>query len=490
MANAFEACTNLAKADEIDKVYRDIVLSRTPVKYFDVARTIQLVVTKEGQQFYPFAARHSPASVIVFPEPFAVFACRVAIANFLEYRNPKLKNLEKHLPQALKCIDQKQFTTSCFMLFSEQVARDYGFEYRNLPEKSRRMANGVAENLIAQLLMHEYSHHFLEHLKPNKTSVSVLANEFAADFFSIVNGLSAGDAPTAMNYLFSTLSHLTRRHSNTARMPTHENLACRFQNVTGIIDHIGLKALAIRRSVDRGSEFKEVVTPESVRKWVKDSDAQFNGSTPENYCGLLSVPALKVLSSEIHTLFDRIEPELDWLLSDTPKIESLRAEGLIADLAKMTIQFEYAGALAGNTVSRVLQIIHLFVKPEARERRLIQLALGPLSTESNAGMMLSSDFGRIRLYEAVTNQYYDISPETSENKIIAFKLYEQAVKYNPALAEGWANLMLLSIEHGRCLEAINFGEIVIKTSSSEDLSTSTRVILEKLRRLSADCKPL
>ena len=85
-ARAFDACGGpMDNPEQLRRELVDVAVSRSPVRYHELARDIRLITAGPGEALIPFALEQQQARLIVYPALFAKVSCEIALAQYTSF---------------------------------------------------------------------------------------------------------------------------------------------------------------------------------------------------------------------------------------------------------------------------------------------------------------------------------------------------------------------------------------------------------------------
>jgi hypothetical protein len=457
-AMAFEACQAVPSAptsEELDGL-RDGIIGEVPAKFHSLAVAIKLITRDDGESLIPFAREEQGIKLVVLPSWFAKVLCATTFATFLEWKFDHDDSLDEGAKDAARCLDAGGSLRTCLINFaSDWQARDS----KRLAEVSvgdGNVAFGLFVEALHEVLMHEYAHHFLDHFERIGHEITHEDGEFEADLFAIMNGAQVGDHSNAMLYFFHVLESI-EGHTRKLTTASYESSYCRCKNVVNIVRTIGLAPLLLLDASAGGNLELKRNSPSKVRSY----SANFVGKPPPlmaGSCGHIAGVALDETFEEMKQLYDLVQKDVDLLFGNDDGWKLARVNRLVEDLSQMSGRFRYLNGLAAVIESRVL------FRWDGNHLPSLIVQLDLLNgLHSVAGNFPSSDFGRLLLAKADGILGNGTTLTLQQRIDQSLPLIQQAVAYNPHLAEAWTRLAFIAFKRGDCAEAARFADRIVET---------------------------
>jgi hypothetical protein len=161
-------------------------LARVPVKYYEVARSIDLIVKPANEaQIIPFATEQQGRKIVILPAQFAVVACQLAIAEYVDTKATEKVFFDQAVGDAAKCFDSGGSQRTCLTAFANELQGQYRKAFAALSPQEQHTVFGIYYATLHQVVMHEYGHHLLNHLNRVRAQQLPRINaEFEADLFA------------------------------------------------------------------------------------------------------------------------------------------------------------------------------------------------------------------------------------------------------------------------------------------------------------------
>jgi hypothetical protein len=349
----------------------------------------------------------------------------------------------------------------------------------------RKTDFAIYKAALNQIVMHEFAHHFLDHLARIKGGkLARIDAEFEADLFAILNGVQAGEPASAMFYFFDAMAEIEQR-TQILKTNDYESGSCRSSNVDNITEFFGITPILVLDGAFGGGAYASRTSPQMFFSLGKEQFAH-TPTLKSGYCGRIASVALPAAFEELRHLYLRVGEDVKFLYSDQQNPDSDRANRLLRDLAEMSTTFHYMDGIAMKCMALMLQ------KWGLKGHRLTPL-LGQVdklvNTPELAGKFQSEDLGRLFLAEgiAVFQEQKQLPRQARLDR--SYSLLQRAVLYNPDLAEAWQNLGFIAFMRANCRSASNFGDRSIATMSAEQDSKTlegVRFFAQYMKLLSSD----
>jgi hypothetical protein len=495
-AFASNVCADIGgDPDELSQTLKAQSLSRSPVKYFDAARRIEVITQTSNEALMtPYAVNLQGRNVVYLPVQFTTLLCNVVVAEYLGIEKDQANFFDRASGDAATCLNTGVTQSVCLLRFANELSIESQKAIAALPLKdqqtSRDQALAIYNGALHQIVMHEYAHLLLNHPKRLQAHQIQRADaEFEADIFAILDAIQIGEPSFAMHYFFGPIATI---ESRTTKLTTadYEPSACRDNNAMTIARSTGgiLPMLLIDASFGGGIEFSRN-SPDFIRK-----QGQAYLSTPpapaSGPCGKVGNVPLQATFDELRQLYSRMEPDLDLLFSlDQKEIENStpRLARLAGDLAAISMRFRYMNGVSAKCLALML-----------RKWGLLGHDLTPLIGSSAlfdaSGVtdnFLSEDFGRLLQAQglAILQERVDLTPPVRLDQANSYLL--RAVAYNPSQTESWQNLAMIALKRGDCGSAAGFSERSIATfTNMNDKETldAAKFFASKMKEMAADPK--
>jgi hypothetical protein len=487
-AFAVEGCDQAVNNADLGRELKALVMGRTPVKYFDVARSIELVTQPFNQEsFVPFATEFQGRKIVVVPPEFALVVCKLALAEYLQIRNSQKTLFDRAALKAANCLDGGGSIRTCFIGFSNDLASQYQRSFASMSATEQRFALSMYDAALMQIVMHEYGHHFLNHLARDKTQEKPRVDEeFEADLFAVLNGMESGEPAWAMVYVFGPLADIERRTTKLATKD-YESSSCRASNVENIAAVTGIAPTVL---VDAAFGGGSILRKDSPALFRSVGEKQFAGEAPglkPGSCGRIAKVALGATFEELKRLYSRMETDVDLLFAAADGMDAPRTIRLLNDLSAMAGKFQYMETTAAKCISLIVR------KWELGGRKVTPLLGSPdrlLNAPAVSGNFMSDDFGRMLQLQglAVLQEGTGLALQTRLDQ--SYSILQRAVFYNPGQSEAWENLAFIAFERGDCVTAADFAEksVATFTNKKKDQLEHARFLAGAMKKMSSDPK--
>ncbi|MEO0248593.1 MAG: hypothetical protein ABIN58_03405 [candidate division WOR-3 bacterium] len=442
-----------------------------------------MVTTGPSDGLIPFAAEQQGTKFVVFPALFAKVTCKIALAEFLINEGAQPEPFDQAAEAAAKCLDAGGSQRTCFVGFADELARRYGKAFAGLSADVKETAFGIHKATLYQIMMHEYAHHFLDHLaRIRAQKVARVDAEFEADLFAVMNGILAAEPASAMFYFFNGISEI-EGSAKKFTTPDYESGSCRASNVGNITAFVGIAPLLIVDAAGGGGYTLRRNSASQMRSVIGEQFAKGKPALAPGSCGRVARVALGDALEELKQLYTRVEKDLDFLFSKQKELDTARANRLLADLAEMSKQFRYMDGLAAKSLAAMLR--GWGIRGQSRKLLLGQVDR-LLDTKAVTDSFLSEDFGILLQVQGVTTLQERVDLTAQSRMDRSFLLLQRSVSYNPALSDAWMNLAFIAFKRGDCAAAAQFADRAAQTSTVEDQRKSTEFFVSKMRELSPD----
>jgi hypothetical protein len=331
--------------------------------------------------------------------------------------------------------------------------------------------------------MHEYAHHFLDHFdRIAGGQIERIDAEFEADFFAIMNGVQHGEPVSSMYYFFAALADI-ERHTDALVTPRYESGTCRALNVENITGVIGVAPIIIMNVAYGGQYSFSTLDVSDVTAYRDELFGSGVQPLHDGSCGRIAESVLSEAFLEMRTLYDRVAAESTILMGDDLDADTTRIRALLADLIKLSQDFEYVNGVSAASASLIL-----------RKRNLEGYSLKPFvgaidtltESEDASANLLSGDFGRLLQAQglSVVQERTNLPLDTRLDE--AFALLERAVYSNPIQSEAWMNMALIDFKRGNCADAARYSENALRTLNPEEDPGPTEFFVSSMQQLSTD----
>ncbi len=487
LAWAYDECDTVASNPvALGENLRENALARVPVKYYEVARSIDLIVKPPNEaQIIPFATEQQGRRIVILPAQFAVVACKLAIAEYLDTKATQKVFFDQAVGDAAKCFDSGGSQRTCLTAFANELEGQYRKAFGALSPQEQHTVFGIYYATLHQVVMHEYGHHLLNHL--NRVRAQQLPRidaEFEADLFAILNGVQAGEPASAMYYFFGPMAAVESRTSKLATKD-YESSSCRAGNVDNITAFTGIAPIVMVDAAYGGGYTLQHNSPAAYRTVA---EKEFSGARPAvkpGSCGRIANVALPDLFTELRRVCMRMGEDVDLLFATQGQPNVARMTRLISDLSAMSASFRYMDGVTAKSISLILR------RWELAGHNLTPL-LGPqdrlINTPSVTGNFQCDDFGRLLQTEgiAVLQERTDLALQPRLDQ--SFALLSRAAVYNPAQAETWMNLAFIAFKRGDCKTASGFAEKASATLTEKKDAEGTQAFASAMKKWSQDPK--
>lgn len=455
-AGAFAPCERIADDPAaLARSLADRAVMRAPARHHTLARSIRVVTPAAADNLIPFAGQQLEAKYVMVPPLFVKAACQIALAEYMRNEGVHPDAFEQPSGNAARCLDGGGAQKDCLGAFANELARRYAGPFAALPADQQRTAGGVMQAMLNQVLMHEFAHHFLDHLnRLASQQISRIDAEFEADLFAFMNGAQAGEPPSALHYLFNPLAVVEAKRTK-AQTPQYESADCRAGNVENITAQVGIVPMLLADASFGGGAYLARNNAASTREMANQALAGPAPALRPDTCARIAKVALGQARQELKQLYQRLDKDFEWLFTTQAVPDAARVNRLLADLSAMAASFRYMGGMAAKCAAMVL-----------RQWGLKGRNLAPLVAEAERiadaqaanGELLSEDLGRMLQAQglATLQERTDLAAATRLQR--ADSQLQGAVRYNPAQGEAWTNLAFIAFKRGDCLTAANLGD--------------------------------
>jgi len=488
-----DVCAAVASdPDELSQRLKDISVSRTPVRYFDAARRIEVVtrIANEGVMV-PSAASVQGRKVIYFPPQFATLLCNVVVAEYLTIQNKQADFLDRASGDAATCLNTGGTQRMCLLRFAVDLSIQARKAIAALPAQEQRptidQALAFYDAALHQIVMHEYAHLLLNHLdRLQSHQMERIDAEFEADIFAILNGMQVGEPPSAMVYFFDPMASVERRTTKLTT-PDYEPSACRANNAVNITNVTGTIPILLIDASFGGKYLLARNSPAFVRSSGKAHFDKPLTLTPDP-CGKIADVPLKTAFDELRQVYSRMDKDLDLLFTlankDT-KTDTTRLASLTTDLGTMSTNLRYMNSLTAKSLALILRQWGL------NGHDLTPLIGSPdtlFSTSEMTDNFISIDFGRLLQAQglAILQERTDLAPRPRLDQATSY--LRRAVFYNPWQSEAWSNLAMIAFKRGDCVSAAGYWERAAATLNDTQTSSieDAKAMAAAMKKLSAD----
>jgi hypothetical protein len=485
-ARAFERCDKwFASTDELRTFVFERAVRTAPKKYFDEARSIRIDIDLRPGKIFPVATFDSDRRpVIDYPAAFPPILCRMALAFYLANMDgqPAAEAaMAEGARAAGKCVLSGKPRDICLQDYARDLERRDRAKFAALPAGHDATAYGIALDALGQIGKHEYAHHLLRHFdRISSGSIPRIDAEFEADFYALLNGVEAGEAPNAMIYFFEVMAKMEAK-SEAMRSPDYESGDCRATNIYDIMQVFGLTSMNLVKFAfaDRGFKLTpEVELPKNARELAERGAPK----PSEKSCGRLSGVVLREAHVELASLtalmakYAHLLPRRKGELA----IEDPEAFTLIERLQKQALGFKHLRGLVAQVLSGIVSRVALGDNSD-KVRGL------DAEVESIADEIQSGDYGRLLKVKALYLLYHTDGPVAARIDA-AQTLFESTVTFLPGASEAWENLALIAYYKGDCSKAAEFMDEAARTALDKDHRGELGALRSGLRKLSSNPK--
>jgi hypothetical protein len=460
----------------------DRAVARAPARHHTLARTIRVVTTGAADNLMPFAGQQLEARYVMVPPRFVKVACQISLAEFMRVDGVQPDAFDTPSRAAARCLDVGGAQKDCLGAFATELERRYSGSFTALTADQQQTAASVMEAMLNQVVMHEFAHHFLDHLKRLAgQQVGRIDAEFEADLFAFMNGAQAGEPASALYYLFNPLSVVEAGRTQT-QTPQYESAACRAGNVENITGQFGIVPLLLADAASGGGYLARN-NPGTTRKMAQQAFAGPAPALRPDTCARIAKVALGQARQELNQLYQRMDPEFDWLFATRPAPDADRVKRLLADLSAMATGFRYMGGMSAKCAALVLRQWGL------KGRNLAPLAgQAERMADSQAanGELLSEDLGRLLQAQGLATRQERTDLATPVRLQRADAQLQNAVRYNPAQSEAWGNLAFIAFKQGDCQAAAIRGDTASATATRPADAKDMRSFSDTMKELARD----
>jgi hypothetical protein len=459
---AFDMCNNIEiNHHKLKKQITNTVHLRTPVKYLNLLQEIKLI-TADNRILIPYAAESEGLKILVFPSKFAKVMCQISLATLMKLEGISNNVYNQAANDAGKCFSEKKSETICLTDFGNQLAKEYHQAFSILSERRQRVAYILYESALNQVIMHEYSHHFLNHFK--QKGISRINAEFEADLFAIMNGLQTNEPSSAMYYFFNGLAEI-EKHTLVLNTTNYQSAECRARNINEVVHFIGAAPLLLLDAVWGGNYLFEQNSKRLMQSIVNKN---FAGTIPTftlKNCKKLDEKILVKAYLELQELYIKITKNSNLLFSKNKKMDVNSLNILFNDLVDMANRFYYMNGLAGHAASLLIRRIGL---ENSSLLPFIDYTIEITKQNILNNSLQSRDMGRLIQAHGLAVIQEQTSLPLKNRLDKAFLILQEAVFYNPNQSESWMNLAFISFKRGQCENAVKFSEQSLNTFNGEE----------------------
>jgi hypothetical protein len=445
-------------------------LAQVPINYYGLARSINVDTADQGVSISPFATEQKGRKVIIFPLSFAKVVCEVVLARYLNNEGViKDAILDSSAATAAMCLDVGRTQRRCLTGFAADLAKSVEPGFARLPDARRQAALSICRSVVRQITLHEYSHHFLDHVNRIKSGkITRQDAEFESDLFAVLDGVQDGEPAMAMAYFFSGIAdierHATRRPPN-----DYESGSCRATNIENIYGFLGLAPTDLLDAAAGGGYTSTrgaggtSTTPSLMKSRGKEL---FGGKSPkliEGSCGYIGQAQLKETRQELEQLYMRMLRDVDFLFQENQTVDLVRAENLVRDLSEMSGSFQHLGSLTAKCVALVLLKWLFRNNISIFSRQVDQL----LDDERAHSQFLAEDYGLLLTQQGVATLRAATNLPAKMRLDRSFELLQRAVLYAPNQTNAWSNLSILALVKADCASAARFADRSLPTVLNE-----------------------
>ncbi len=482
-ALAFDACKGVDNPTQLKEVLGREAIAQSPVQYFDLARSIRLIVQDFGDISMPRIGEQQQIKFILLPPVFTKVACELVLATFLNLDGVQPDAIDQAARTTAKCLDGGGSQKACLVGFAADLDRRYTQAFNALSDKDRGVALQIFGSALHQIIMHEEAHHFLNHFERiDKQKLSRIDAEFEADLFAITNAVQAGEPESAMYYIFFPLS-LIEHYTNKFTTEDYESANCRALNVENITGYLGIAPMMLFDAAFGGHALFRDNSPSTVRVDLGKQFAQASPDLKPGSCGHIAHVHLVDMRQELRQLYMRMEPDLDFLFAQQINLDAARASRLLRDLSEMSKRFRYMDGVAAKCIAFIIRAWEIKGRPITP---LIDSVEQVPNTQAVTEHFLSEDFGRLLLEQglAILQERIDMPPQDRLER--SFFVLERAVNFNPALSEAWQNLALIAFKRADCVAASRFAERAVETFTDPEGLKAVEFFASTMKTFSHD----
>jgi len=478
---AFDRCDALlGNPDKLREFLIESGIRAAPVKYFDHARSIQIDLDGAGR-LIPFAKHDRQGrAVVVYPSAFPPVLCRMALATFLELEGERAPLVEAAREAGI-CVAARGGSPTCITEYARDLEQRYRARFAGLAASDQELAYGIATHALGQVAKHEFAHHFLRHAEriPSRRIARIDA-EFEADFYAILNGAQAGEAPSAMYYFFNALAEM-EGHASALNTPNYESAACRATNIDDVTKLFGVVAMMLLDTVEGGGRVRDPTF--TFRAVAEDFAGQAAPAPSPKSCGRLNQVVLREAHAELTRLAALVAEYADYLPRTPGAADLQQGLGLtepeifklIDRLQAMSQDLTHLRGLAARAMSLlVLRVGYGGASFEVSEQL-------DRAVQSFAGDTLSGDYGRLLKVQGLNALYHAPDRPLEARLEQAGRLFEASVRHLPQAAEGWMNLAYIALVRGDCEKAVELASESIRWADDDRNADMARTFRDAVR---------
>lgn len=462
--------------EKLGEFVRREIRSRTPARYLDIADEIEATLTSNSSEIVPHVIDNGSRKLVVVPANFAKLLCAVVYANYLAHNKDSRANsflsFDDILTETAACTSQED-PNLCFLTMTKRLERRHAASIALLNNSSRNSLNTFYKGALAQILLHEYAHHYLNHVRRIRSrELDPFQAEFDADFLAMMTGVQAGDPPTSLHYWFGIMGHIDAlRPPRTQR--THPSDQCRMANFFGIADTVDFVPIVV---IETASGLGDKL-PEAMIQRIDQMLAE-PLKLPENLCSSGPSEVLSGARAELKQLYQLLKPQRAFLQGEVRQREISKLAPLVDKLARMSREFQYVPGLAARCLSLILAG-HNKADGEMQSLMALNSLQSAMRLESRqSSEFMSADLGRLLETQAQEMFYRQQGPAREQVMFtLVPRILKEAVTLNPQLTDAWMMLSLISFKLGSCGNAHKYGLQSLGTANEQDAGTEKMIAM-------------
>lgn len=481
-ASIIEQCEQESGVDQVQYAWDHTKKELIPSKYFDASRRIELSLSANAEDRFPFVNEKDGARLVVVPEMFLETACMLVFATYM-LMDQKLEFPASALESAKSCSGSgKSSRAACVRSFAKALSESVD---RINPGDTERFsqARSFLQAAFMQVLLHELAHHLLGHLKDVSTGrLSRGEAEFQADLFAMRIGVQAGHISSAGYYLFFPLS-VFESVVGVHERGIYESALCRRENYSAFTEAVGLFPAILAYASNEEFDFAnntppDLMAPIAEQLWARKEAEDCVAKSPHG-CDSVNIQELEDLACEVKTLSPLTIRRFDRHLTSPGAIDEDAELAYVRDLIEFIANFEYVDGFASRLIARSIRSLNFEGRSPTDE---VSNELERLAKDAAVfGQLLSADRARILLIVGLNVSQHRTDIPFEERLARGEDLLKEAVYYNEDLSEAWTNLAQISLRKGACESALTQLARAFMTSTEERMKGHLAAIFSHLK---------
>ena len=123
-AFASNVCADIGgDPDELSQTLKAQSLSRSPVKYFDAARRIEVITQTSNEALMtPYAVNLQGRNIVYLPVQFTTLLCNVVVAEYLGIEKDQANFFDRASGDAATCLNTGVTQSVCLLRFANELS--------------------------------------------------------------------------------------------------------------------------------------------------------------------------------------------------------------------------------------------------------------------------------------------------------------------------------------------------------------------------------